>query len=510
MKKEKIEKLASPRPNVNIFYDFETCGLFRNGQILNYCFSVTDADNNWNVIDQISGDVKLSLLQLPFAGAIAATRINVIKHNEQATETEMEANKRIRGFLLKRCYGAKPPLLIGYNSAKFDVHQARWSFARTGVSSWVLARGYDVFQGVRDLLLTNPKFREDFFESNEMKRYPSLKLEKMARLMGIDHGPQKHHSEPDVHLLIALFRELNRLYGLTTDTAALYHVEDLHQGEFAQLERVNRRIYPNRYSTKVRAGYIGTVSEKFTIWIRLDKSLEELQADPVASVYILKKGEVPVAGAPLSDVTDSEKKLLAAARELFADKRTLDDLFPEGSAGEYETWIYRSMKIPSYLKKCLDKPEKKSEVFENISERERDDLQYCLMRLELDNCTRDELLTVKWEQFLDFVESRYCGKMIVDKDYQVDSPKEQSEAFHPDFAQMYKEIESELKKAKDPEVIECLLALRQHYHESPIRIAYEALIERGRIEGPKVALPALNSTSEIEPNVSDRGQSLSA
>lgn len=470
---------ASNRPSqLLIFYDLETSGLLRSGQIYNFCFLVTDSE--LNEIDRFVGEVKPSVLQLPFAGAIAATKINILEQQQRGQYTEREAVNAIKDFLLPFSKGRKAPLLVGYNSAEFDIHQLRWSFSRNAVNSFALSNGYDVLLGARDLFLNNADFREVIFDSPVMTPRISLRLEKLSQALGIDRGPQLHESLDDVLLLKDTFRELRDRFHLTAESSSLYRIGELESHGFARVSFLNRSIGRTSWSKELELGFVRSIDKKFAAWIPLDTPLEELNRQPVSSLRLIKRGEEPVAGSAISEPTEAQRQIVAQAQNLLKDVHTLADLYPE-TPGEYETWIYRHNEVPKIMRDILRWPEKRETILAEVAADVAADVVQCLTRMKLEDASPEELRGALKGEFLEFVAQRYSGEMLVSKDGLSKHPGSKSSPFHPSLPEMYAELDKSLAETKDPRVVECLIALRTFYDNSPVREAFDLLVKSGRL-----------------------------
>jgi exonuclease I len=114
-----------------VYYDLETSDKHAVGQILNYCFILVD--DQLSLLDELSGLVRISRLQLPDPGAILANRTDVLAHQKRAHECEAEALGRIRCFIERCAQRASGNVaLVGYNSSRFDLGYLRTSFIRNG------------------------------------------------------------------------------------------------------------------------------------------------------------------------------------------------------------------------------------------------------------------------------------------------------------------------------------------------------------------------------------------
>ena len=92
---------------LTIFYDLETSDRNPVGQIINYSFILVD--ERYEVLDELSGLIRISRLQIPDPGAILANRTDVIEHQKLANDSEPVALGKIRDFIhaaIQRAQGA--------------------------------------------------------------------------------------------------------------------------------------------------------------------------------------------------------------------------------------------------------------------------------------------------------------------------------------------------------------------------------------------------------------------
>ncbi len=437
-------------------------------------------DSKLNEIERFVGEVKPSLLQLPFAGAIAATNINILEQQQRGQLTEREAVTAIKKFLLPYCSEKKAPLLIGYNSAEFDVHHLRWAFARNAVNTFVLSNGYDVLLGARDLVLSNSEFRGLIFDSPAMKPRISLRLEKLSAALGIDRGPQMHESLEDVLLLKETFRELRNRFQLTAESSSIYHIQDLESHGFAKVSFLNRPIGRKSWAKEVEMGFVRTIDEKYAAWIPLDTSSDEIAQQSINTIRLIKRGEEPVIGTAIVEPSDAQRQIVAQARSLFQNIKTLADLYPT-TPGEFETWIYRHMEVPKIMSDILRSPEQKDAILKGVTPEVAADVLQCLTRMKLEDSSREQLLGPLNAEFLDFVAQRYSGEMLIEKDSLSKPSRSRSRSHHPSLMELYTELDTTLQATEDPKTLECLHALRSYYDNSPVREAYDQLIQAGRL-----------------------------
>ena len=194
----------------SVFYDLETSDTEPVGQILNFCF--IHLDDDWREVAKLTGKVRISRLQLPRAGAILANRIDVCSHQEEAEFDEPEAMKAIEAFfknVVEHC-GEYKAVLVGYNSARFDLNFLRTSLIRNGINPYFKVQHRDLLHLSRYLSISNEEFPRVAGEDPEKL---SLRLETLTREHGLLEGVQAHESEADVWLTIELAKTFLDRYG---------------------------------------------------------------------------------------------------------------------------------------------------------------------------------------------------------------------------------------------------------------------------------------------------------
>jgi hypothetical protein len=194
-----------------VFYDLETSDKNPLGQIVNYCFIYVD--DQLAPIDEISGLIKLSRLQIPDPGAILANRTDVLKHQTLAQDYEPEAMLKISDFLNSCIIRAKGAIaLVGYNSGRFDLGYLRTSLIRNGFNPYfdqqLVPR--DLLHSVHKAYLTFPKFRAAILKQRGGEKKLSLSLQTVGHALGLLEGGQAHESREDVVLTLKLAEWLRR------------------------------------------------------------------------------------------------------------------------------------------------------------------------------------------------------------------------------------------------------------------------------------------------------------
>lgn len=206
-----------------IFFDIETSDLNFVGQILNYAF--VEVDSNWNITSSIRDNVKISPLQLPSPEAILANKIDVMQHQEESSDIECVAMKKIHSYL-ENMIEVDKVVLIGYNSNSFDVPFVRTSMIRNGLNPYFSGNleYSDLLHLVRKLALTD----KSFLEKMKLKEtgVPKLTLESVCKCFGLlsEDESQEHESISDVLLTIKLAKYIHENYNIDIRTYYSYEV----------------------------------------------------------------------------------------------------------------------------------------------------------------------------------------------------------------------------------------------------------------------------------------------
>jgi len=223
----------------SIFFDLETSDKEPCGQIVNFSFIALS--ESWHIEDELSGEVRLSRLQIPSPGALLANRVRVMEHQERATYTEREASLAIATFLDRIARdGAGNVALIGYNSFRFDLPYIRTTLIRNGVNPYVGGGriiNRDLFAAARKLSVTNPKFPRVKKESEPPKEGEekgprlSLTLETIAKSLGVLEGAQLHSSRDDVLITIEVAKIFAEQFGLDVRSYDSYEAIACHHAK---------------------------------------------------------------------------------------------------------------------------------------------------------------------------------------------------------------------------------------------------------------------------------------
>jgi hypothetical protein len=258
-----------------IYYDLETTDKNTIGQIINYSFMLVNSE--LEVIDELSGLVKISRLQIPDPGAILANRTDVIEHQVKAEDAEPAAMRRIADFLARSIAKASGAVtLIGFNSSRFDLGYLRTSLIRNGINPYfggkIVPR--DLLHVVQKAYLTSPEFRDLVRKRREGESKLSLSLQTVSHALGLLDGVQAHESREDVLLTIRVARWLRDSCGLDAASFEAYEGAKLHStarsGAVYMVEEPEYDMHAISYSSKHPVTLLDA-DHKAALWIDLER-----------------------------------------------------------------------------------------------------------------------------------------------------------------------------------------------------------------------------------------------
>ena len=201
-----------------IFYDFETSSRSTLGQILSYSFRLVD--ETYQTQSRLSGQIRLSRIQLPEVGAILINRIDVDRLQKEG-DPEPIAASRIHDFLLECLQHHEACTLVGFNSNAFDLGFLRGLFIRYGLNPYFFGRltNLDVLHFCQQIAFRQPHdFPWQLTEKPDGSWYYTFTLQSLAKAFGILEGVQSHEADEDVLLTIALVQKLTASTGFTLAT----------------------------------------------------------------------------------------------------------------------------------------------------------------------------------------------------------------------------------------------------------------------------------------------------
>ncbi len=452
----------------SIYYDFETSDTNSIGQILNFSFSLVDSE--FRTLRNLSGNIRLSRLQLPRAGAILANRIDVERHQKVAEFSEKQAAAEIFSFINTAIEDDQASNLIGFNSSKFDLLHLRTLLIRNGINPYFKGKiqSRDVFLLARKLYCTESKFPELAIkkQGDDGKERYSLSLESLAKTFGLlkSSERQSHESKEDVNLTIELAAKFKQLFKADIAKFEAYEAVNLHRSKRGSVFETYEPKLDIEQSSKrqIIPMVLLDADHKSALWIDLHRFKEKADRSAIKWISI-KTGSLFTDGKLVSQNTEKEHAE-RALKELHGIN--LKNFFTR-SVCDIEQDIYR-----------LDMAE--IDKLHAIMWDGKD--------LKLENkdtrtvLTRHKLVEYVWgsgddarvEKLLrEYSLYRYGGKAVMYKNGpSADNPKA---GYHPSFKELLGEVE-ELEKGAAGDSKQLLLALKRYYLDSDIyRVAGDEL-----------------------------------
>jgi DNA polymerase III epsilon subunit-like protein len=432
----------------SIFFDLETTDLSPVGQILNYAF--VEIDENWNLCSCLRGNIKLSRLQLPNPGAICATQIDVFEHNKLADLAEPGAMAKIQKYIADIAEW-EDTRLIGYNSNRFDVPYLRTSMIRNGLNPYFggSIKYGDVLHVVKRLCCDNPEFSEKLQKKDNGQ--PSLKLESVAKSLGLLTEEQKHESLSDVMLTIKLAKYIHENYGIDVRSYSSYEVATKNFDAIQVFPFIDAegQAISDEYC------YMALLEQNKTqaLWINLKKFEDGLGKDSVAW-YNKNTSALFVRNTVSNPATE---KRAAAARAALADVKISNFFGPKNCDVEQFIFMMPISEIGA--------------LYEAIWMKDLTNLKHMKSKygsqLYLRHLANEAPIETVEDKIKDYALYRYGGKLKLDKeDYDNKYVSGvYNEGFHPSFNELLAQIDTLAKEQKNAHVMS---QLKKYYETSVI------------------------------------------
>ncbi len=477
-----------------IFFDLETSDKNPVGQIINYCFIVVN--RSYEIIDELSGLVNLSRLQLPSPGAILANRTDVMKHQELAKDSEPEAMRKIFEFISRVVATEdKKVALIGYNSSRFDIPYLRTSLIRNGLNPYF--SGKLVY---RDLLFASKKLaviRSDFPRtakdeaSEEAAGILSLSLENLSHRLGLLKGKQTHESRDDVILTIELAKTFKEKFMLDTIDQEAYEVGAQHtNGPNPVLTWVLYPEYDLKAEKPVKRVPMCLLDYDYrsALWIDLDRYQKGEGRKSIS--WFNKASSQFVSGGAINEnnYSNTASKALEEFKEI-----KVANFFPRSTC-DIEQDIYRldMQRIETLRRAIWDND---SSAIASVSDK---DTKVLWIRHRLANYivpaswntgnSKKNPEQLKFENTLkQYAEYRYGGKLQLFKTIDLLEESSRPEAFAPTLQQLLDELRQSYQRGNDEDK-EVLASLFEFYRQS----------DMVRLLGLDVAQDYLESASRVD------------
>ena len=466
-----------------VFYDLETTDLNFCGQILNYAF--LEIDEEWNIVSELCGNIKLSRTQLPSAGAVLTNRVDISKHNG---DSEFVAMQKIRQYLDHIVLNTGHLTLIGYNSSRFDNHYLRTSMIRNGIDPYFSKNitNRDVLHACQKLAVVDDEFRKIIGCDGENR--PQLKLNVVTDKCGIRDHEQLHESKDDVLMTITLAKHLSEVFDLDIRTWQAYEPKNTITFKVFPEWDAKYHLDPDEDNTSRSLMIQIDRDRQYSLWLNVNLFLS-LKKRYGELTYEQRKSCVSWYNAYTSRFFVSNEKidpkLIALAekcKEECLDVK-LDGFFPPKNC-DPEEHIYgitfngnRALADAIHNKDLtrLKEFQSNSKLYSQLI-----DLYH---RFKVANSNLTEYLT---DYFRSYCLYRYGGQMKVDQYDTVTEYKEgvYHKAFHPTYNELYEEIEKELENPdRTQEDISLLEGLKSYYDNSDIyNIAGKDLITINRVK----------------------------
>lgn len=443
----------------SIFYDFETSDLLYVGQIVNYAFIVIDSE--FNEIDKLVGDVKLSPLCLPRMGSIKTTKIDVLKHQEEATQTETQASNLIYSFLKKYTFHkGKTSKLIGYNSANFDLPYLRTTLIRNGFNPYFGLINKDLIHVFKKLRAHNIDFDTACHEYAKKSQWEKAnnKLEFYLKMFNILKGEQSHESEDDVRWTIKLAKTALDKYNIDVRNHSSYEVKELESTPGTLYTFRKSKTEENQENNYINLAFHSSNSKNICWWINADLAIEldSSNQDLIGAIkYVNRESSIFYDDYEICPDT-SLNRVVSKVRETYP-KINFSDVF-EKTDCDIEADIYRiSFNRFDTINKKMNEPSD----LNSLSQDEKN----LVLRYRLKNSENtDNPRYIK--AFKEYVSYRYSGKMLINK---------HSRDVHPSFSQMKDEIHTFLESNSDQNLKNIALNLLKYYQNSKVALALNSI-----------------------------------
>lgn len=436
----------------SIFFDLETTDLNFIGQILNYAF--VEVNEDWSIESKLTGTIKISRLQLPNPYAILATGIDVLEHNNSATDLEHIALVKIQKYL-QGIIEKQPTRLIGYNSNNFDVPFLRTSMIRNGLNPYFggSVKYGDLIHAVKRVSSENDEFISLLDKREDGK--PSYRLESVTKSLGLldRNKKQDHESLSDVLLTIELAKHLSKNYDLDIRTYDSYEAKLI--GNKCKLVKVYPRIERDNTKTLDEYCYYALLEQNKTqaLWINLKKFEDGMGKE---SVSWYNKNTSPF--FIQETITDENQKLRAIKARESLSNITLENFWPDKNC-DVEQFIYM---LPINEISALYDAIWRKDLY-MIKERQSKYASQLYLRFLCNNKDID----VVESQIKNYALYRYGGRLKLDKEnFDIEYQEGvYSNSFHPTYKELIDEID---KLSQIQENYKLMTSLKQFYTKSVI------------------------------------------
>jgi hypothetical protein len=476
-----------------IFFDLETSDKNFVGQILNYCFVLTDSKFEQKTV--FRGTIRLSKTQIPDPAAIFANKINIKDHIDYEESHSIETvdgvehinlnmfSERDSFNMVKEWLDSQvkkfPAMLVGHNSDKFDVPFLRTSMIRNGINPYFNSNMLygDTKNFLKSCAARDGNILNDLLEGNIKTPF---KLENACRTFGIldDDKVQIHESYYDVLDTIELVKKLHDLGFDISEQKVLPKKSKLLKLKSAKYED---GIF---HSFEEKLMYPYSINKKYCLFLDVEKCLNhdffraELDLDTARELAVWVKND---SGFFEWEEENDKNKFIEMEKIssliYSSTNLSIDNYFPEKTC-DIEQHIYM---MPfgdmNDLCKAIEQYEAKGST--NI-QLKGNYAKKLFNRFKLNHIEeKDEKY---FEVLGKYYFHRYGGVMKTSR-FNNDSVYEAgtySEDFHETLDEYYKKIKDILDESKDNHSIEIFSSLKNYFDE--INKIYSKLIEIKRVK----------------------------
>lgn len=438
-----------------IFYDLETTDKCPIGQILNYSF--IQVDQNFAPTDELSGQIKISCLELPSPEAILANKVDVIEHQKLAVDTEQQAMKKIWDFFQRKEKSKPTPRLIGFNSSRFDLNFLRTSLIRNGLNPYFKLEHADLLHFAKKLSIHSDEFPRPV--SKQDSTLLSLSLENLSQALGLLKAEQKHESREDVLLSIELAKVFFKRFKLNIFRELSYEAGAINlnneRGNVFELKEPNYEIGASgRYVCA--SVVLLDENHRYSLWIDLKRYMA---GEKEQSIFLKKKQTGYLFLRRGTDVDAQTLQLAEQAMREYAHINLSNYFAAQDNTDiDIEQDIYR-LDFSCIEALNLAIWNGKADL---IKKMENKDLKVIYSRFQLRNYLPTENDDPRLNEMLrQYAQYRYNGRALL---YRANKGESRT---HATLAERMSQIESLLQEVK-PEAKVYLISLQKFYRDSKI------------------------------------------
>lgn len=441
-----------------VIFDLETTERYPLGQILN--LAAIAVDEEFNVIDKLYIDVKLSKTQIPSPDALLANRIKLSEHAKVATHNEREALEALFSFIDKHKSENRFGQLIvgGQNIARFDLEFVRSNALRSGLYPYFNYVVYcDLLFLSKKLCVTNEEFRNKLVKPDGSI---SLALDFLTKSLGISTTDQKHNALDDVLLTLDVYKHYAHHYDLNVFVYDPYEAKSAKIGDVYQTSTVaagklkdilmSLHWQDKNYSLWLNLSEYDPAKGKRNLMWRAKKNSSLIISEKIKDKEIIADAKSKSQSDELADISifnyfeplDCDAEMHPTSVDIFAIKAAVEYL-NTGSTSSIEALQNKNSKSFTNMVTFIER--------------------YNMLYKQGNNS--DKLLK-------SYLENRYSGKIKTQKNLFGDQPnpyqKADDEVYHPSLKERLQRIDVLLSERTSADDQKILSDLKDYILESPV------------------------------------------